>query len=812
MILSIGITTPALSQLFNFQPPVITGQRPTPLVTPRNTAVTITFQHLRVNDPDLLVPPYPQGYTLTVFPGNNYNLVNATVTPDNNFMGTLTVQVQVNDGKFDSNIYDLKIDVVNSTPVITDHEAISIKEGNSFTLLLKHLKVDDDDNVFPDDFTLTIYDGPSYTISGTTITPDAGFSGELKVLVSVNDGYAESDKFEVKIDVNANIVPVIKNQTSLFTDQGKKITLTFENLVVEDPDNAYPTGFSLKIYNGSNYTVNGHTITPNITFVGTLKVPVTVHDGLDESKKFELNIDVLPKNNIAPRIVSHDALSIKEDQSIIVTLDNLNVIDEDNNYPDDFVLKIPQGNGKNYTVSGNKITPALNFNGALAVPVRVNDALADSEPFLISISVTPVNDVPVITGQSEIIIRSNRSTLLDVTRLEISDADTENTSNFKLKILPGTNYTASGNELTPNTDFIGKLTVSVVVNDGVVDSAPYNLIVEVVPGGSAPLITGQQPLVMNEDESIKLKLEDLVVTDDDDTYPIGFTMKVLPGDPAADYSFQGLSVTPRLNTNGLLTVLVTVNDGSEASDPFELNIYVVPVNDAPQVKNLEEVSIPYEPGTGPVAITEHLTVEDIDNAYLSYAEISIGDSTFNVANDELIYENTEEIRGIYDPTKGILSLIGTASADAYYEAIRSIKYNYILTIDDDGSQSEVLPGEKKIIFTISDGQLTSDRQKRTIIIESSVELDIPNAFTPNGDEANDTWRVRPVANANQFDKAVVKVFNKKGLLIYESKGFEKGWDGSFNGERLPVDTYYYTIDLKLSYTKKTYKGTVTILR
>ena len=211
-------------------------------------------------------------------------------------------------------------------------------------------------------------------------------------------------------------------------------------------------------------------------------------------------------------------------------------------------------------------------------------------------------------------------------------------------------------------------------------------------------------------------------------------------------------------------------------------------------------------------ITAEFTGGDIDNPYLSFAEVGIGDSTFNPVHDELIFENTDQIRGVYDRSKGILSLIGQSSLGKYDAAIRSIKYNYVLTLDEAGNQTEVLPGKKKIYFSLSDGQLTSERKKRTISIETPVDLDIPNTFTPNGDMANDTWRIRPVADASRFDKASIKVYTKRGLLIYESKGFEKSWDGSFNGEILPVDTYYYTIDLNLSYAKKTYKGTVMILR
>lgn len=52
----------------------------------------------------------------------------------------------------------------------------------------------------------------------------------------------------------------------------------------------------------------------------------------------------------------------------------------------------------------------------------------------------------------------------------------------------------------------------------------------------------------------------------------------------------------------------------------------------------------------------------------------------------------------------------------------------------------------------------------------------------------------------------------RGTLVYEATGLDKEWDGRHNGEELPTDTYYYTINLNLPYTSASFKGMVTILK
>jgi gliding motility-associated-like protein len=120
---------------------------------------------------------------------------------------------------------------------------------------------------------------------------------------------------------------------------------------------------------------------------------------------------------------------------------------------------------------------------------------------------------------------------------------------------------------------------------------------------------------------------------------------------------------------------------------------------------------------------------------------------------------------------------------------------------------------KTFYLKVNDGKSDSEIVERNLVYgEAAAALDIPTGFTPNGDLANDTWKIIPLKSEEQYAEALIKIYNKDGILVYESVGFETEWDGRLNGEPLPADTYFYTIDLNTSTTAGFLKGLVTILR
>jgi gliding motility-associated-like protein len=72
--------------------------------------------------------------------------------------------------------------------------------------------------------------------------------------------------------------------------------------------------------------------------------------------------------------------------------------------------------------------------------------------------------------------------------------------------------------------------------------------------------------------------------------------------------------------------------------------------------------------------------------------------------------------------------------------------------------------------------------------------DIPEAFTPNGNNINDVFEIN---NLFSFNERKLEVFNRYGLSVYKNDLYDNTWNGtrSDNGQELPDGTYYYILVL-----------------
>ena len=104
-----------------------------------------------------------------------------------------------------------------------------------------------------------------------------------------------------------------------------------------------------------------------------------------------------------------------------------------------------------------------------------------------------------------------------------------------------------------------------------------------------------------------------------------------------------------------------------------------------------------------------------------------------------------------------------------------------------------------------------DTAYQTIAIEPDFVFYIPNAFSPDGDEINESFG----GKGNFIKEFEMSIFDRWGNLIYKTEDINKPWDGKANrgNDLAQADTYVYVIKaIDFNHKKHGYKGVVTLVR
>lgn len=124
---------------------------------------------------------------------------------------------------------------------------------------------------------------------------------------------------------------------------------------------------------------------------------------------------------------------------------------------------------------------------------------------------------------------------------------------------------------------------------------------------------------------------------------------------------------------------------------------------------------------------------------------------------------------------------------------------------------EGVASDYDVTLYITDENGCEDSVTHTVQVINEVILYAPNAFTPDGDEHNNTWFVHIEGiDMTQFQ---LRIYNRWGENIWESSDPKGEWDGTFNGYLVPEGTYNWVIEAKDVLTDERYEftGSVRIL-
>ncbi|MBC3538139.1 gliding motility-associated C-terminal domain-containing protein [Rufibacter sediminis] len=126
----------------------------------------------------------------------------------------------------------------------------------------------------------------------------------------------------------------------------------------------------------------------------------------------------------------------------------------------------------------------------------------------------------------------------------------------------------------------------------------------------------------------------------------------------------------------------------------------------------------------------------------------------------------------------------------------------------DGSSGPTLQVNKAGTYWVEVQRGACTERDEVLVTYCTIDLFIPNIFTPNADGLNDSFFVRGLLSesANNGTEWELTVFNRWGGQVYHNRNYKNDWDGG----KLKEGSYFYLLANKDQ--KKNYKGYVEILR
>ncbi|KYG85627.1 hypothetical protein AWW67_14735 [Roseivirga seohaensis] len=121
------------------------------------------------------------------------------------------------------------------------------------------------------------------------------------------------------------------------------------------------------------------------------------------------------------------------------------------------------------------------------------------------------------------------------------------------------------------------------------------------------------------------------------------------------------------------------------------------------------------------------------------------------------------------------------------------------------------PGIYQVTMTTATGCVRVDQME---IIESCDPVILaPNVIVPEGNPPNNVFSVVPNGFVSDFQ---IFIYSRWGELIYQSSALEFQWNGTFNGQLVPIGTYPYVIKFRSRFQPERgefeQRGAITVVR
>ena len=96
-----------------------------------------------------------------------------------------------------------------------------------------------------------------------------------------------------------------------------------------------------------------------------------------------------------------------------------------------------------------------------------------------------------------------------------------------------------------------------------------------------------------------------------------------------------------------------------------------------------------------------------------------------------------------------------------------------------------------------------------IVINDVNVINYPKYFTPNSDGYNDTWNIFSLADQSA---SRIVIFDRFGKFLKEIRPGGNGWDGTYIGQPMPANDYWFSVEYVEQSVSKKYNSHFSLKR
>jgi len=507
------------------------------------------------------------------------------------------------------------------------------------------------------------------------------------------------------------------------------------------------------------------------------------------SNEATVSLAITPVNDLP--VAVNDTITVAEGGSASLNL-STNDTDAENQLNRNSIVIVTQP--ANGTISiGNNGSVTYTHNGSETTTDSFTYTIADAQggasaAATVNVVVTPVNDLPTIAGVPTTTVTVNEDTAAAPITLTIGDAETPvgqltlaaTSSNTAVVAASGIALTGTGAQrtltITPVANASGSSTITLTLTDANGGVTTRTFQVNVNAENDLPTITPDiQDIVQNEDTTIapitvtvsdvEAQASALGVTATSSNTGVA-TVSVAPG---VNANQRIITVTPVANASGTTTITLSVSDGAGGTATQQFNVTLNPVNDAPTVTQVNDLTVAAGTTVAPITVT----VGDVETpaANLQVTATSSNQALVD-AGDIVVTTNGNQRTIQITPNVGATgsSTITLSVSDGNLTTTETFVLNVNAAptisnvVDIVADEDQTIPS-----FTVNVGDVETPVGNLTVTAASSNTALIPSAnLSVSGNTGTRTVVITPVANASGTSTITLTVTDSNGLTTQET--------------------------------------------